>query len=656
MAKEKSPLLEKEENRVQRPLYSQTEEEYLKGLQKQMEVARDARDQDHEEFDGMSYAAHYQQNERWANTYIQPKKNKEDTNFQSGTIRQKLFALLAAVVNLNLSGDISAFENEGLVVQSLGDAMEDIILKTNEYDGDDEKKFLRQYELLKHGTVFVEEIWDERMMKSKTLAKKFDGKIHGVKWTEKMKKAFARPTRNIVPGINIYLGDISKYDIAQQPFIFTVDSVPYQEAKSMFGTWERWDNVPRKIQQFDPGTQSDSLNINWRVLELQEDRVEIVRYQDKWNNEFAVILNGVLATPVGLPLPWGYEEYNIAQQNLEPIHSKFAYGKSLVSRIRNKVALLDELMRLGVLKTQKSFMPPYLNLSGRVLSNRVLMPGKISHGLPPNSLVPISDKEAEGITNSELAMIQEIQESINSETTSPIFQGQQPQGDPTATEIIEVQRQAKMVLGLTIFAMTMLEWKLEWLRLKNLLQNWFEPEGSVFDEARGLMKSKYREVSVDRPVDGEGMGKRMVIPSEEIPSGKAIMQAEDALSQEQGGPVRLIFLNPEQVCSSKLVWQIVVRPKERKTTEVSKLMFRAFMGDIAPLGPNIGYLQEKAASVWEEDPRKLFAPNPPPDPMAQPAEGAEGEGGGGPKVNMPGISSPAKIMGKELETMMKVGT
>ena len=646
----KSPLLEPTQQPIApRPTYTEEEETYLKGLRTRMEEARNMRDQQHEEFDGMSYIQQYDLNERIANTFIAPKVNKEDTNFQSGVVRQKLFALLSALVNLNLSGDISAFDKEGLKIQALGDAMEDIILKTNELDTDDEKKYLRQYELLKHGTVFVEEMWDEKAKKEKKMKGKFDGKLKGTQWSTRIKKAFARPVRNIVPGPYVYLGDISKYSISEQPFMFTVETKPYQEAKMIFGTWDRWDNVPRQIQKFDSGELATVYNTNWRVWEMKKEYVEIVRYQDKWNNEFAVLLNGVLMTPVGLPLPWGYDEYNIAQQNLEPIHTKFAYGKSLVARIRNKVALLDEMMRLAILKTQKSFMPPYVNISGRVLSNRVLMPGKISVGIQPGTLVPINEKEAQGITQAELAMIQEMQESINAETTSPTFQGQRSTGDPTATEIIELQRQAKMVLGLTIFSMSMLEWKLEWLRLKNLLANWFNAEDEVVDETRNVIRSKFRQVSVERAIEGEGMGRRILIPTKEIPSSRAIMQAENALSEEQGVPVRLIFLNPEEVKSSQLIWQIVVRPKERKTSEVSKLLFRAFMADVMPLAPNIQYLQERMASVWEENPQKLFAPNPeqPMEETAQPQRA--GSKVLSPRVNLP---TPERMMSRELKTAM----
>jgi len=657
----KSPLLEKEEEVIEQPNYTPEEELYIGRLRSKMQVAQKNRDQAHQEFNGMDYQTYYESNERLANTYIAPKVNKEDTNFQTGIVRQKLFALLAPITNLNLSGDISAFDRDGLRVQALGNAMEDVILKTNELDIDDEKKNLRHYELLKHGTVFVEELWDEKQKKEKKMSGKFKGKIEQ-NWSTKIKKAFARPTRNIVSGLNVYLGDLTKYNIADQPFIFTVDVVPYDEAKAMFGEWERWDNVPKKVVRSAEGLTNTK--IDWTLLDTDENYVEIIRYQDKWNNEFAVKLNGVLMTPIGLPLPWGYEDYNIAQQNLEPIRANFAYGKSLVSRLRNKSALLDEMLRLGILKTQKSLMPPKFNLTGRIISGRTFMPGKINHGLDPRMILNADDKEIQGMTQAEMSMVKEIQQSIDNESVSPTFQGQGSSGDQTATEIVELQRQAKMMLGLTVFAVTMLEWKLEWLRLQNVIAHWFQPEDKVVDEVRQELKDKYRQVSVDRNIEGEGQGRRIVVPTKEIPDGKSIMMAEDALAEQQGMPVRLIFLDPDEICSSKLVWQIVIRPKEKTSSEIQKLMFRAFMQDAMAFGPklNMDYLAEEFATVWQKDPTKIFKSSDQQEieqmQAAQVATGVE-EGkpaapGGSPvvspRVNLP---SAEKAVGQEINQSIK---
>lgn len=583
--------LTKELEKINRPDYSDEELDYIKELQKRMWSSKEMRDTQHDEFDSMDYVTYYEHNHRLANTYLKPKSNKDDTNFQSGVIRQKIFALLSALINLNLSPDIEAYDKDGLEVKALGDAMEDIINRVNELDNDEEKKYLRFFELVVQGTVFVEEVWEERMRKIKKTRSNFDGKIKSAKWDERMEKAFSKPSRHIIQGVNVYLGDITKYDISDQPFIFTVDYMPYDEAKTLFGEWDRWKNVPRNVDKFAPEDQNI---FSWQVNARDDDRVEIVRYQDKWNNESAVILNGVLMTPVGLPLPFGYEEYTIAQQNLEPIRFNFSYGKSLVSRIKNKVALLDEFQRLSILKTQKSFMPPYLNLSGRMLTSRVLMPGRISYGIPKDSLVPINDKETQGVSSSELAMVREIQESINNETTSPTFSGQEASGNPTATEVSLLHRQARMMLGLTVFAVQMLEWKLSWLRLKNISTNWF--------------KDKRAPISTEKMIEGEGLGRRIIVPTSKSFTPEAVRQTEDILAKEQNQPIRLIFINPNKLDLLKLHWQISVNAREKKSSEIEKLLFNSFMQGLQPFAHliNWNYLSERYSSVWNENPQKLF--------------------------------------------------
>ena len=286
------------------------------------------------------------------------------------------------------------------------------------------------------------------------------------------------------------------------------------------------------------------------------------------------------------------------------------------------------------------------------------MPGKITYGIQPGTLVPLSEHEVQGVTQAEMNMIKEIQESVNAETVSPTFQGQQAKGNPTATEMIELQRQARMVLGLTVLSVSLLEWKLEWLRLKNLIANWFHPEDEMVDEVREEIKDKYRQLSVERTIDGEGVGRRVVISTKEIPSSEAITQTEDLLSEEQGMPIRLIFLNPEEVTKASLIWQIVVKAKEKKTSETNKLMFRAFLQDVIPFNPNISYLQERIASVWEENPQKLFEQNPQaPQAFPEGQQGGQqgqqgGEQGGlvSPRVNLP---SPEKAAGKELQSALR---
>lgn len=653
--KEKSTLLEEEKKATSQPSYTPDEIAYLTRLWARVESAVEQREQNHPELDGMTYSEYHDANEKLANTYIEPKKNPEDSTFQSGTARDKLYALLAALNNLDLSPDVSAFDENNIRIGTLGNAMEDTILKTAEIDGDEEKKFRRQEELLKQGTVFTEEIWDERWMMDKKVqgGGRFTGKVKGLTWTAKLKRAISRPTRNLVSGLSVFLGNIRQYDFNLQPYFFTMDVKDYLEAKEMFGTWERWDFVPEdfSIPKIFDDTDQTYGNV-WQRLNIENGQAVIIRYQDKYNNEFAVIINGVLMTPVGLPLTLvnGFAEYNLIQQNFEPINDKFAYGNSLMRKIRGKIGIYDEMLRLGVLTTQQKYKPPTLNLSGRILSSKIWAPGKMTQGADlAGKIVPIMEGYAFGLDNAEIAMIQELKEQINASTVSPQFQGQPGKGQQTATEIVELQRQAKLVLGLTIFVCQLMEWKLSWLRLYNILAKWFDPFDQVVEEIKGELKGLkniFRKVAVERAIEGEGMGVRMVVPtSEELPSAVEVKEAEDMITERTGRPTRLIFLNPDEIKNSKLIWQITIRPREKTTNEISRLMFRAEANDaMTYFGPrvNIDYLSERFAMIWGEDPNKFFLKAPPMGMMATEPTGTPTGAGG---VKIPGVPTPEKATG-----------
>ena len=134
--------------------YSEKDKTYIGDIKKRLELARDARNQTHTEFDGMTYNEYFSSNEKGANTHIEPKKNKYDSNFQSGTIRNKMMPVVSNIANLNLSPDISAHDKDNVLINKLGNGMEHIIYETEELEGDEEKKIEREWELIKQGDVF----------------------------------------------------------------------------------------------------------------------------------------------------------------------------------------------------------------------------------------------------------------------------------------------------------------------------------------------------------------------------------------------------------------------------------------------------------------------------------------------------------------------
>lgn len=597
--------------------YSADELIYRGRLLTEMMDARNARENPHDEFDGMTYTEYCESNRKLANAYITPKRNKQDTSYVSGTVRQKLTAMLSFINNLSLTPEVMAF-NEDLVKEVvLGQGVEDIIFKCDILDNDDEKKLARQYSLLEQGTVFIEECWYEKWILEKDLNKPFNGKNRKeIDWTPRRKKIDSLPTRNIIVPENVFLGDITQPDMRRQPYIFTVEQIPYDEAESIYGNWDRWENVSKDVTYLSQTPDITAYNRNWSITECKKNHVEVVKYQNRFKNEYAIFLNGVLMTPAGMPMirKWGEEiEYSITSQILWLISPHFAYGKSLGSIMRGKEALLNEFIRASILKTQASFNPPRGNLTGQVLSSRVFMPGTITNGLDPNKIPVLG--ETSGMTKSELAMIQEIQKGMEDDVPSGSLAGQNPIGVNriTATQSQNIKTQADVLTSLTIFACTMLETKCGTQRMYNVLENWFEPIGTELvddvDNAKKYLKNKYRKISVDKTIEGYGPGQRIVNVTEDEKNPMDIYREENQIERKTGKPTRIININPEVIKNAKLTWYIVVNQKQKKNSDLSKVLFSEMLQSALNFfGPRVqlDHMAERFAGVWGEDPTKMF--------------------------------------------------
>ncbi len=446
---------------------------------------------------------------------------------------------------------------------------------------------------------------------------------------------FEGPSRTLLHGPNVYLGDITEYFMNKQPYFFVAIQQHYNIAKTKYGKFDNWKYVKAgAIPTGTSDTQKTIYDNKWRLNDVKKDHVEIIIYQDKPNDEFQVLINGVPMMPIGFPLsavsPMG--EYNVVKQVLKPKHHKFAYGTAFVATgsVKEIAALIDEMLKLFVLKTRKSYAPPYVNTSGRVISRRVLSAGRISMGFSPDALQPIGT-EGQGVTANEYNILKELQDRIDKSTVSAQFAGQQGKSGTTATEVLELQRQAKLTLGLTIAACSLLEKKLSYLRLYNLLENWFNPFDTKVRTVNGVREelNRYRKTVREVSIEGAGLGERQIIPVDtvdengntdlsKLPSAKAIRELEFEEEDRTGKPVEMIFISPQALKVAKVRWFITINPKEKESSAFFKVLFREQLNDMLALMqlgsvPNRDGLEEEFSRVWGKSRNKLFS-----SPQAQP--------------------------------------
>jgi hypothetical protein len=366
------------------------------------------------------------------------------------------------------------------------------------------------------------------------------------------------------------------------------------------------------VESNESNTTSDNTLTKWTLNNLGMDQVEMIVYQNKNEDEFQIILNGIPMLPVGFPLsvfsPAG--EYTIEKQTLKAVDN-FAYGRGFIQSAEKASELLDEMLRLAVLKTRKSFTPPYINTSKRTISPRVFNPGQITQGqgIMADSLVAIGT-EGQGVTPSEFQIIKELTDRIDKQTVSQTFAGQQGKSGTTATEVLELQRQAKVTLVLIVFCSAMLEKKIGYLRLYNLLENYYKPIGVINIDDQQI--PKYRKVVTKQSIEGEGMGERQIIPTTDLPMPEEVRALELDEEKTKGFPIRKIFMNPKEIVEKINRWYIVVVPKEKDTSSTNKLLFREEIQDLLALTqfgstPNKEGIEDEYARVWGKDKSKMFS-------------------------------------------------
>lgn len=636
--------------------YTQEELDYRAKIIASMENMRFQREQAHPEFDDMDYLTYYETNARAANSYNAPKVNADDTRIVTGTTHEKEVTLLSATLNYNLEATVIPFDKQDMVIESLGENIEDMVKKSREIEDYDAKRPLYYKEMYDQGDVFIEEVWSEYFSIDKGPVSWDDAtQMKMKKVVGQMKKLVGRCESRILPGTMVYFGNIREFDERRQPAIATVSIIPYDEAASLYGEWERFANVPRNLVRSQP-LEKNSGYQNWSLQDLDKNMVEVCKYQAKFSNEYMLLLNGVMMLPVGFPLtaisPSG--EYTIAKGSIEPISSFFTYSKSIPAKTKVDQAVLDEMLRLIILKTQQSFKPPLANNTKRTLSSRIFTPGTIHNDIDPMKLQPIFMPT--GVTPAEFSAYQLIKQVVDEKTSSPVMSGNSASGNQTATEILELKKQSMMKLGLAIWGVIQLEKKLTWLRIQNIVANWTQPiDEKMIDIEKGLKENVYRTMSVETNLESGLAGRKIIDFNPEMAnllSPEQIKAEEDFITDATGVPTKKVYLNPIEFQKIKATYYINITPTEKDSTELNRVMFTQNIKDAAAIfGPqslNMEYLKERFAILAKEDPQKYFVKA----PQMQPMEGMPPEGGMGDIASqlMQGAKGPTQ---PSLNTLIK---
>lgn len=624
---------EKEEE-TKKVKYNDKEKAYRSFLIERMISAKNQRDGSYTELDDMDYVTYYDRNKKAANAYLRPKKDQEDIRIVTGTTHEKELSLLSAMLQYNFEADIEPHDDKGVELKEVGDTMQDVVRKSRYLEDYDKKRVLFYKELLDQGTAFYEETFEEKTSIKKTLegiTPEMDPDKIGI--TDKVKKLKGECEVNVLDGRHVYLGNIKEFELKKQPYLFTIDKIPYSSAERKFGKWARWKYVPKKIEHFGELDNYEE-DEGWTLLEQNENMVEVVRYQDANANDFMIMLNGVMMLPVGFPIPTADGDYSVVKGDIEPISPFFAYSKSIPAKTKVDQAVLDQTLRMIILLMQKSWAPPLANNTGRKLSRKIFLPGVITDNIDPEEIAEIGENKGPG--SSHIAGYELLKRIIDQKSVQPTFSGESVSDRQTATEILELKKQSMMKMGTALWGILNLESGLNKKRLFNIIKNWTKAYDQKYDSITNSLRTVYRQLEVEKEIGDRGLGTRIIRFTENQKSPKRI-KAEEVLKEAvKGEPVEIKEIDVKKLAQTiDFTWKINIVPTEKDSDELKQtLWFQKAQSYLALFGPesmNMEYLKYRSAVVGKEDYNKLFKRGVPAMPQEMQSRQANGQS-----------SSPAK--------------
>ena len=630
--------MKKTEKQTPRVKYTEAELEQRGRIMEECTDAANQRSYEYTEFDGMSYEDWYARSKKASQGYIEPKTNDEDVRVVTGTTREKGNILVNTFLNYNFEPDVTAFDDNDVEVAELGEVVEKMIRKSRrlEFPDWEVKKPMVYLELVGQGNVHIEEAWDgfsipEKEVEAFSWEEGVDPRK--IKWKNKLNKLYYECNTHLINGQDVFPGNVRQFFVELQPYMVLRRTLSYAVASSMYKDWERFKYVPRSftqelVSEMDTEREYD----DYQMLKTDVDLVEEIRYFNKWTNEYQVLLNGVMMLPEGFPLSAliGVCEYPIAKGDCEPISSQFYWSRGVGAKLKTDQAMIDEMYKMMIVKTRKSYKPPISNMTGQRIGASVHLPGTIFEGLDPEKIKQIGD--ANGVTPAEFNMMQFVQGIIDEKSTSPVFEGQAPDTRATARQIIEQQQRSMIKIGISMLGIINLENRMAWLRLYNILNHWTDAQDTRVDGTRDGVKSKYRTIDMEDTLDDGQQGSRIIEFTEESVSPDQVNAEADLISYKRKKNVKLHKINPKELKGLKYRWEINTVPTEKNTSDLEAALFSDYMKEslaiFAPLGkvPNLDYLASRHALVNDEDPNQIWGSNnqQPPMPQEQEGEGIPG--------------------------------
>ncbi len=495
------------------------------------------------EFNDRTLTQETDANQMAFNSYVPPKSEDPDDSWRAQTVRpvtrNKLISIAAHVTASVLYPRITAQNDEDDDDQLVGEVMGDLVewnIENSEY----KKSFLiGVITALVDPAVIMEVKLTENFREIKEI--QADGSWKKKKVLDEILSGFQF---DVVSVKEILISNIFETNIQKQRFIIRNRYVDYEESKVAYGDKTNFKFVQPGVRcVFDTGTRG-FYDVHDELLKgyLVNETIYYNRYLDLE----LVFLNGILVSDPDQPLKRKDKLYPFAKSGYEPLNNgKFFYYKSSANKLGSDQQIVDTLYNMILDGTFLSLMPPTALYGSEEVNTNVFVPGSVTAFRDPTTKMEAFGPRAD--IRAGMESIQMVERSMSESSQDNLRGGQSSGGERTAREVVLMEKNAQVALGLFGKMIAFLVEDVGRLMVGDILQHMTVAQLS---EITG--ESKYRKFTLhDKMMEGKKVNKKieLVDPTKmpEIDSEDKYMEESYNLMNEEGGPeskTKIYKVNP----------------------------------------------------------------------------------------------------------------
>lgn len=396
------------------------------------------------EFNDRSILDEIDVNQKAFNSYVPPKSDDPDLSWRAQTVRpitrNKLISIAAHVTATILYPGVFAQNKDDQEDRDAALVMEDLMAWTI-----DNSNYTRAFlgaviGMLVDPYVVVHADYLEVMRTVKEMNE-------SGKWTKKeiLDEVMSGFMLNVVPAKEILFANFYEPNIQRQRFIIRQRYLDYADAKALHGKHANFVHVSAGVRSvFDEGT-----NTFYDVVDddMKGRFVHEVTYWNRSEDLCLTFVNGILMCDPDYPNKRSDKLYPFAHGGYEPLGNgqTFAF-KSAANKLGSDQDIVDTLYNMIIDGTFLAMMPPMALYGNENVESSVFVPGAVTSFAEKDtkfeSIAPRVDLRAG------LQTISEVERSMSESGGDPSRSGNAQGGERTAREVLLLEKNAQIALGL----------------------------------------------------------------------------------------------------------------------------------------------------------------------------------------------------------------